>query len=105
MIIDEIRYLRAKTEELRMDNRVEYQEYVDMCDSCDKIEEMLESTRWIPVSERLPEEASDVIAVTANHLVLFAAYLPEYSLWWSNSMPIEVTHWMPLPEPPEQEVE
>lgn len=73
--------------------------------------------RWIPVSERLPEDEDDgetVLAVvfgkphkniTLHHAIMTAEYfyqggwlVDEYPEWEN---PI-VTHWMPLPEPPEE---
>lgn len=73
--------------------------------------------RWIPVSERLPEDEDDgetVLAVvfgkphkniTLHHAIMTAEYfyqggwlVYEYPEWENPT----VTHWMPLPEPPEE---
>ena len=73
--------------------------------------------RWIPVSERLPEDEDDgetVLAVvfgkphkniTLHHAIMTAEYfyqggwlVDEYPEWENPT----VTHWMPLPEPPEE---
>lgn len=73
--------------------------------------------RWIPVSERLPEDEDDgetVLAVvfgkphkniTLHHAIMTAEYfyqggwlVEEYPEWENPT----VTHWMPLPEPPEK---
>ena len=57
-----------------------------------------EQTRWIPVSERLPEKFQRCIVLDKNKLVHNwmhdDALLPLFA---------EYTHWMPLPEPPEVE--
>ena len=72
--------------------------------------ELLER-RWIPVEERLPEERSDVLVVAYWH-ERWGAYMgwcaPERAAWSvhvgiGDRSDIAVTHWMPLPEPPEEE--
>lgn len=73
--------------------------------------------RWIPVSERLPEDEDDgetVLAVvfgkphkniTLHHAIMTAEYFYQGG-WLVNEYPEwenpTVTHWMPLPEPPEE---
>lgn len=72
--------------------------------------ELLER-RWIPVEERLPEDRSDVLVVAYWH-ERWGAYMgwcaPERAAWSvhvgiRDRSDIAVTHWMPLPEPPEEE--
>ena len=72
--------------------------------------ELLER-RWIPVEERLPEDRSDVLVVAYWH-ERWGAYMgwcaPERAAWSvhvgiGDRSDIAVTHWMPLPEPPEVE--
>lgn len=67
--------------------------------------------RWIPVEERLPEDRSDVLVVAYWH-ERWGAYMgwcaPERAAWSvhvgiGDRSDIAVTHWMPLPEPPEEE--
>ena len=57
--------------------------------------------RWIPVSERLPENISNVLILSRGEQ-LIASYHSKYSLWYVPFVdkPV-VTHWMPLPELPE----
>lgn len=73
--------------------------------------ELLER-RWIPVEERLPEDRSDVLVVAYWH-ERWGAYMgwcaPERAAWSvhvgiGDRSDIAVTHWMPLPEPPEVEL-
>ena len=109
-----------------------------------EIAELREKQRWIPVSERLPEPETDVLAVCNRNGYIFVIpaiyedgkmltqdsawnwndiycyglydekaddyYIPEG--WWENRQfnpddvynnPVDcaVTHWMPLPEAPE----
>lgn len=89
--------------------------------------------RWIPCNERPPEELEPVNVVWVNHSPepyyqemknvpqkATAVYYREKWYWWScvcedllaeygtNETDkvdddIEITHWMPMPEPPEEE--
>ena len=75
-----------------------------------RIAELEARQRWIPVSERLPEEGTPVL-VHFNELndVIIAHHDSFHPSWetggdW-NYMDEEynwATHWMPLPEPPEE---
>ena len=63
--------------------------------------------RWIPVTERLPEDRSDVLVVAYWHErwgVYMGWCAPERAAWSvhigiGDRSDIAVTHWMPLPEP------
>lgn len=65
---------------------------------------------WIPVSERLPEDGIDVIACNVT-TVLMDRFVARFYSWrgvWihkdeGGAGPCAVTHWQPLPEPPEKE--
>lgn len=59
--------------------------------------------KWIPVSERLPEKYKSVIAWTRNWELGEAAYDGQTFRWPYDGHRAEVTHWMPMPEPPEEE--
>lgn len=63
----------------------------------DRIAELEEKQRWIPVSERLPEEKQTVLALDKTG----TAYHWEYSRSLSNIFVSDYTHWMPLPQLPE----
>lgn len=78
--------------------------------------EALERTRWIPVTERLPEELKPVLfAVYPRDKQLYNKYgKVVYLAWRENGEWLDwegkrvtdvfiVTHWMPFPEPPEVE--
>lgn len=62
--------------------------------------------RWIPVSERMPDDWESVLTIDISKStrdVVSAFYNPETSLWSTPfSSDLWVTHWMPLPEPPEK---
>ena len=66
--------------------------------------EALERTRWIPVSERLPEYSDYVLAVFEKCLPFVAMYYSGVKKFSCEREEANPTHWMPLPEPP-QEVE
>lgn len=61
---------------------------------------------WIPVSERLPNEYCDKLVFRQSTKFHYShpiekAMLTSEKMWYSGSDPIrDVTHWMPLPEPP-----
>lgn len=62
-------------------------------------------SKWIPVTERLPEVGRSVIAYNAlAKCAAEAVYKGEGKFlqfrWAARLQEREVTHWMPLPEPP-----
>jgi hypothetical protein len=71
----------------------------------DEIERLQEERRWIPVSERLPEVKGRYICSIMykeepKKIWVEQRYWDGYG--WDMYTSI-VTHWMPLPEPPESE--
>jgi len=69
-----------------------------------RIAELESAQRWVPVSERLPDNWESVLTIDISKStqdVVSAFYNPEISLWSTHfSCDLWVTHWMPLPEPP-----
>lgn len=66
--------------------------------------------QWIPVTERLPEHLTSVIIHRKDGGIFIWEYFdtsPTDECWIDDSMNVysfyDVTHWMPLPEPPEEE--
>ena len=72
--------------------------------------------RWIPVTERLPENGVPVFVnyIGSNdgkyHPDATAVWTDYGCFWWEGSLEdcdaevaVPITHWMPLPEPPETE--
>ena len=61
--------------------------------------------KWISVEDRLPIDCTGVlvfIRIGCTSSTSISHVLKRR--WWSRGIPIEnVTHWMPLPEPPKEE--
>ena len=60
-----------------------------------------EKQRWISVTEKTPEYDMPQLALNADGDALIANYA--YGEWFDTwGQDVEVTHWMPLPEAPEE---
>lgn len=59
-------------------------------------------TKWIPVTERLPEDDVFVLNCNDHGNIVIGKIIG--GTWWYKyfSYQGQVTHWMPLPEPPEE---
>ena len=72
---------------------------------------ILKEQRWIPVSERLPDDGSDILAYCDDgeeSRIVACNY--DNGVWFDcvfNTLMIikNITHWMPLPKPPKKEGE
>ena len=62
-----------------------------------------DGSKWIPVSERLPEqfELVDIFNKTRDEVNI--GYLTKHNEWVGASISDEVTHWKPRPEKPKEE--
>lgn len=64
--------------------------------------------KWIPVSERLPEEGGDMIVFTDGIVMSGVSYAKKkgfyiQALEYDDDEPVDsVTHWMPLPAAPQE---
>lgn len=115
---------------LNPEHREAYDGLDEVNEACRIGMEALERTRWIPCRDRPPEELEPVNVVWVNHRPeqyhqeikdvpqkATAVYYRKQWYWWSclcedllaeygRNEPdlvdsdIEITHWMPLPEPP-----
>lgn len=60
--------------------------------------------KWIDVNDRLPDKSGYYLVVTTGFYKSDRAHIEKYSInenlhWYGLR---DVTHWMPLPEPPEK---
>lgn len=63
--------------------------------------ELREKKRWISVTEKTPEYDMPQLALNADGEALIANYA--YGEWFDTwGQDVEVAHWMPLPEAPEE---
>ena len=60
-----------------------------------------DAQRWIPVSERLPEDLQSIIVFTKDRKTYIIRFLELYGREGFGSLSDIVTHWMPLPVLPE----
>lgn len=60
--------------------------------------EIMERTRWIPVSERLPEKNGQYLVYSGWVRTLLCMY----GVWGCNPDEVTVTHWMQLPSVPQE---
>ena len=94
----EIEKLRAQNEQLRESAALVTKESAELLER-----------RWIPVEERLPEVwRNDETAELVNYMIYspdfgvdIGSYHAKAKKWLCMALPCTVTHWMPLPEPPE----
>ena len=58
---------------------------------------------WIPVSERMPEDGQSVIVFWGKYREVGEAVFGKDDKWFSTDRGgcFDVSHWMPLPSPPE----
>lgn len=61
--------------------------------------------KWIPVSERLPEEKENVLCICRGNLVRILYFSGEVWVGFGAYIKSFVTHWMPILEPPKEETD
>ena len=99
---------------LNPEHREDYDGLDEVNEACRMGMEALERTRWIPCSERLPEDGQDVLCWYqyfryGNYNRLWQTYGIgfQYNGNWggevSSGRDTKVLFWMPMPEPPEEE--
>ena len=66
----------------------------------------VQPVRWIPVTERLPEQGKRYLVIRFDEVTktqfIDILWHDAHDLWWNRLYKgqYNVTHWMPLPEPP-----
>lgn len=92
------RYYKARKSTVEKLERLKQYEAIGTLEQC---QAAVERTRWLPVSERLPEgiDACNYIASIENYGVDIATYVPSVKEWYCLGLPCKVIAWMPLPEP------
>lgn len=87
------------------EHRENYDGMDEVNEACRMGMEALERMRWVPCSERMPEVCTDtsyLSYIPSFGTADIADYHPDVDEWTFMGMPITVTHWMPLPEPPKE---
>ena len=76
----------------------------------DEIQWLEKRMQWVSVEDRLPEPFVSVLVYMPEERPLptvHEGFLAREGMWYANHFdrePMEITHWMPLPEPPKEEV-
>ena len=76
--------------------------FQDLYKGIDELPSVTPQTRWIPVSERLPEEKIAVLVWCPERKNIYCACYEEKQWWifgaYFEKVTLEVTAWMPLPK-------
>lgn len=91
---------------------VQDEDIANFCRDLGLVREALEQTRWIPCSERLPEKAGFYLVATPRGIEIMEfssgdkryRETPCFVSEALGKVSGYVTHWMLLPEPPEEEL-
>lgn len=81
---------------------VQDEDIANFCRDLGLVREALERTRWIPCSERLPEHSARCLCYCNGEIRVLKYWRTQQEFQYGGRKR-NVTHWMPLPEPPEEE--
>jgi hypothetical protein len=97
--------LLAECERLRGERRVRYEARDIIMELAAEVERLRGERRWSPVREGLPETDGGVLIALPYPIIGRPCTTGQYvnHTWYCDDFggEAEVTHWMPLPEPPE----
>lgn len=93
---------------LNPEHREHYKNLDEVNEACRMGMEALKQTKWIPCSERPPEDGQDVLIWDNIDKTSFTGHYVWCDGWTVdgyavNRFHFDITHWMPLPEPPKEE--
>jgi len=89
-----------KCEECPQDARkCQYEQDFSRMDICEMLDEAPTVGGWISVKDRLPEKHGHYLVIRDNGYMSVDTY--SRSSHWGKDV-CKITHWMPLPEPPEE---
>lgn len=84
------------------------EEHAQLASWLEELKARREADRWIPVSERLPDEYGNYLVFTSDNDIDIGTINPRtengWSLcdangfYWARQKGIEITHWKPLPK-------
>lgn len=81
-----------------------FQEVCKMAISALRAQQEAEKPKWISVEDWLPEDWVDVLVLL--HCGNCVVAVKSGHIWrerWTHMLVDEITHWMPLPEPPKED--
>ena len=91
------------------DERYRHDRYVDFeLAQAEELRKLKEQTRWIPLAERLPEIGDRCLCNVKSFAFPGSFYhailrYDKYGFVEGGIYTDDVTHWMPLPEPPKED--
>lgn len=89
---------------LNPEHRENYDGLDEVNEACRMGMEALERTRWIPCSERLPEHSARCLCYCNGEIRVLKYWRTQQEFQYGGRKR-NVTHWMPLPEPPEEDLQ
>lgn len=119
-LVKDLRYFAEVYSICNIESTKEYSLAVKAADAIEELQRQIDAwveperkalikslPRWIPVTERLPEK--NVLVLCACRANIFCVMKWDGVDWYENPTHVYmsgfVTHWMPLPEPPEDGAE